>query len=535
LRAVVVWLFAALAAATVTLIAGQLLARESFISSKDDHSLRAVGVTSGQIVALGVLRVLVIGVAGAFGAVGIAVLLSPLGPLGAARTAEPSPGFSADAVVLLLGGLALIAGVTSMGAIFTWMRSRDVTTRTGVERAHPSWIPEALARASFRPSAVAGVRMAVETGSGPTAMPVRSTTTGLAIAVGALTVAIVFGSSLHHLLETPRLFGFTWDVSGGNPFGPDLSRFVEPLNASPAVGAYFSGTTILRANIIGSRRTDAPVWGLEQNKGDVAPAVVDGRWARSPDEIVLGSKIMRRVGAHIGGLVRVVGEETGNVVPVTMRVVGQGVFPTEADETGGAGPGEAVGMTFQALQRLVPDAPRNVFGIRFAAGVPHSQGLTAVERIFNFESPPAGPNQPSDLADLARVDGTPVVLAGLMGLLAVATLAHTVVATTRRRARDLAILKTLGFTRGQLSSTMLWQAGALALAGLIVAIPLGVSIGRWSWTLISRGLGFVPEPATRLSLLLSVPPLTIIAALIVGAVAAAPASRTRAAVILRTE
>jgi len=473
-------------------------------------------------------------VLGVLGALGVAVLLSPLGPLGAAGLAEPSPGYSADALVLLLGGVAMILGVTALGAFFTWMRARR-TARATRERARPSRLPDVLARASFRPSAVAGVRMAVETGSGPTSMPIRSTTTGLAIAVGALTVAIVFGSSLQHLLATPRLFGFTWDASEGNPFGPDLSRFLGPLSASPAVGAYFSGTTILRANITGSATTDAPVWGLDQNKGDVAPAVSEGRWVKAPDEIVLGSKIMRRVGTHVGGLVAVFGEQAGNAAPVTMRVVGQGVFPTEADETGGAGPGEAVGMTFDALRRLVPDAPRNVFGIRFAAGIPSAEGKAAVEKIFNFDSPAEGPNRPSDLADLARVDGTPLILAALMGLLAVATLAHTLVATTRRRARDLAILKTLGFSRGQLSSTMLWQAGTLAVAGLIVAIPLGVSIGRWSWTLISRGLGFVPEPATRLLPLVAVVPCTIVAALIVGAIAAAPAARTRAAVILRAE
>ena len=45
--------------------------------------------------------------------------------------------------------------------------------------------------------------------------------------------------------------------------------------------------------------------------------------------------------------------------------------------------------------------------------------------------------------------GTVVVLAGLLALLSAATLIHILLTAVRRRARDLAILRTLGFVGSQ--------------------------------------------------------------------------------------
>ena len=64
---------------------------------------------------LGLGRALLIGAAGAAGAVRLAVLVSPLTPVGEARLADPSPGrMSFDPVVLPLGTLAVVAGVTAL-------------------------------------------------------------------------------------------------------------------------------------------------------------------------------------------------------------------------------------------------------------------------------------------------------------------------------------------------------------------------------------------------------------------------------------
>ena len=94
----------------------------------------------------------------------------------------------------------------------------------------------------------------------------------------------------------------------------------------------------------------------------------------------------------------------------------------------------------------------------------------------------------------------PVVLSGLLVLLAVGTLAHTLVTATRRR-RDLAILKTLGFVRPQVRGTLAWQATTLAAVALLIGLPTGIAAGRWGWRIFAGQLGVLPDP--------EVPPLAI--------------------------
>jgi ABC-type lipoprotein release transport system permease subunit len=154
------------------------------------------------------------------------------------------------------------------------------------------------------------------------------------------------------------------------------------------------------------------------------------------------------------------------------------------------------------------------------------------------EEPPGNiylPAKPSDLADLERVGGLPSVVAGLMGVMALATFVHTLVTSVRRRRRDLAVLKVLGFVRRQVLATVSWQSSALALAALLLGLPLGVAAGRWTWSLFARELGVPPEPATPVLAILLLVPCTFLLANVVAAVPGRLAARTRPATVLRTE
>ena len=65
-----------------------------------------------------------------------------------------------------------------------------------------------------------------------------------------------------------------------------------------------------------------------------------------------------------------------------------------------------------------------------------------------------------------------------------------------RRRRDLAVLKTMGFVRRQVTITVAWQATAMVAIALLVGMPIGVALGRWAWTLLAGQLG-VPAVALR--------------------------------------
>ena len=104
----------------------------------------------------------------------------------------------------------------------------------------------------------------------------------------------------------------------------------------------------------------------------------------------------------------------------------------------------------------------------------------------------------------------PFVLGGVLALLGTATLGHTLVTAIGRRRRDLAVLKTMGLVRRQVTSTVGWQATTMVAIALLVGVPLGVAAGRWAWALLARQLGVVSEPLTPLSPVLLIIPASLL-------------------------
>jgi ABC-type antimicrobial peptide transport system permease subunit len=105
----------------------------------------------------------------------------------------------------------------------------------------------------------------------------------------------------------------------------------------------------------------------------------------------------------------------------------------------------------------------------------------------------------------------------------------------RRRRRDLAVLKTLGFTRGQVLRTVAWEASALAVAALAVGIPLGVIAGRLSWALFADAAGIADHAVVNVPLVLLAIPATLLLANVIAAWPGWAAARLRPAQVLRTE
>jgi len=125
-----------------------------------------------------------------------------------------------------------------------------------------------------------------------------------------------------------------------------------------------------------------------------------------------------------------------------------------------------------------------------------------------------------DVENLLRVDPLPWLLVALLAVLATVTLLHTLTASVRRRDHELAILMALGFKRGQLAASVMWQTLTLALIGIAVGVPLGVVLGRATWTAVAENIGSVQRavmPVGAIALLVG------LSALAVTVVALAPA------------
>ena len=190
------------------------------------------------------------------------------------------------------------------------------------------------------------------------------------------------------------------------------------------------------------------------------------------------------------------------------------------------------------LRDLAPSFGRSLTVVRLDPGADPDAVAARVRRSLGGgaeEFRVVGVQRPADVVDLERVRTTPVVLAGLLALLGAATVAHALVTTIRRRRRELAMLKTLGFTRRQVSASIAWQASTIAVVAVIVGVPLGVAVGRTLWSVLARSIGVVAEPSVAWLAVALALPVLVLGANAVAAVPAWVAGRTRPAAVLRAE
>ena len=529
------WALSALIALAALAILGQALARQTFLESVEFSTLSALGMSRVQLFAVGIVRAAIVGAAAACVVVPVAVLLSPLGPIGLARIAEPDPGVAVDALPLLLGVLSVLFFTILAAVVPAWNAARTATTGAGsleADRQRPSALAGVLGRLWRSPAAAVGVRMALEPGRGRTAVPVRSAIFSATLGVAALTASLLFATSLGHLLATPRLSGYTWDVFVAVD---QQAKAAAALRADPKVAGYTRGGF-----------TNVRIGGLSlmaltlDGSGPVRPVITEGAAPAADDEIALGAATVRATHAAIGQTVIVVLDQAKRPPkPVRMRVVGTVIVPPNPFTATRLGEGAAV--TVPGYVRIDPSAAKKQgllpFLVRFAPGVSRDAGLAAVASDVQGLPNPfiAAAERPGNVTSLAGIANVPLLLSGLFALLAVGTLAHTLVSATRRRRRDLAILKTLGFIRPQLRGAVGWQATTLATVALLIGLPIGIAGGRWGWRVFAGQLGVLPDPAVPMVAIFIAIPAALILANLVAAFPGRTAARTQPATALRSE
>ena len=520
------WFSVALGALLGVLLIAHVFARLAASASLQYPTLRAVGMTRRQLVALGAARAGSIALVAGAVAVGTSVALSPLAPVGYARKLEPNPGLAIDPLAVGLGGVAVLAAVLLAGvlaAVRAARRGEVAPVRGGSTRVQ---VADALARWGLPVTVVTGVRLALtrrRSSAGPIA---GSALVGVILAVVVVSAALTFSASLGHLFSTPRLFGQNWDYRG------QLASNLSDTSGTFSMAAVRRDRAI-RAVVLGDDddtvRVDGRQVGVRamhdvEGKGSIPPTVIEGRAPTRDDEVLLGTKTMSELHLQIGDKVWVQGVALGRR---KMRIVGRGVLPSSYHNELGQG----AAMTWSAYQKLGLGA-RGDFAIeaRVASGADRAETLAKLQRRFG-----RSPGLPSALADFGGVADLPEIISALLVAVAAGALAQTLVLEVRHRRRDLAILKTIGFDRRQLRATVAWQATTFAAVGLLVGLPLGDAVGRWAWNLFADQLGVVPEAVTSVPLLLLIIPGAILLANLVAVAPARIAAGTRPAAVLRAE
>jgi FtsX-like permease family len=531
-QAVALWLLAALFGVIGLLIVGQLLARLSFLEATGYGTLRALGMSRGQLMTACLGRAAAIGAAGGIIGGVLGVALSPLLPVGLAGVAEPHPGIYADVPVLAVG---LAAAVLVTAGCAAWPGWRAAAERPPVTLAEPSqrrrMVVPRLAAAGPIPLAM-GIRLALHRGAGRTAVPVRSAVASAAVGVAALSAAIVFAASLSHLLASPALYGVTWHAAVTNNSGTGPGPVVATVRHDGQVAAWatFSVGAPLRAG-----RTGFEAIVLEMPRGASFVPAVTGRLPRTSREIALGPRTLRQLHARVGATIQVSLSE----YPVRpMTIVGATMLPTLSDTLGlGTGAALTPGGIRHLLPAKIANPPPAAVFVRFRPGAEPQAGraalATRLARVGSFRVD--GPATPTDLVNFGQVQNLPQVLGIGLAAVALLTIAHLLMTSVRRRRRDFAILRALGFTSWQVRGTLWCQALALAGLALVIGVPAGIACGRLCWQVFAHQLGITPVVAVPLAVLAVMAAGWLAAAAMIAALPGEAATRNRAARTLHSE
>jgi ABC-type antimicrobial peptide transport system permease subunit len=556
-EAIALGVFGAFAALAALLLGIQAVSRQLRVGAEDTSVLRAIGggptVTSTDGL-LGIVGAVTVGslLAGA-----VAIGLSPLAPFGPVRSVDPSPGVSVDWTVLGFGVLVLILVFSGVAVVLAYRQAPHRATSLVPAREHPSSIVKLGREAGIPVSGIAGLQFALESGRGRSAVPVRSVMLGAVLAIIVVTATLTFGASLNTLISHPTLYGWNFDYAlySTDGYGPVPSMVVQPLLARDPTVASTTGVYFATGEIDGQV---VPLLG-EPAHAAIAPPVLSGHRLNGPGQVVLGSATLAQLHKRVGDSVVVQGD---GIPAVRLRIVGTSTLPTIGEVLGGH-PTMSSGAVIPTsavpaalLDQFGPVSGPNALFIRLRPGSDPTAAQQSLEKIARaalrtFRTPQdvaqngpgaygvtmqlLGPQRPAEIVNYRTMGTTPGFLAGGLAVGAVAALALTLVASVRRRRRELALLKTFGFTQRQLAAAVAWQATVVAVVGLVVGIPLGIALGRFLWDAFAHQLSAVVDPTVAIVPLVLVVLSAIVLANLVAAFPGRIAARTPTALVLRAE
>lgn len=539
-------IFGGIAALAMLVLVGQGLTQLISRSAPDTEVLRMLGATRAQAATAAALPGLLAVAGGSVLAAAGAVALSPLAPVGPVRNFDPVRGLQADSLVLV-GGVAIAAIVLLI--LLALLTARSVRQRpAGAAGGHPSAIAIAAARAGLPPAAVIGSRNALEPGTGARAAPVRSAIVGSIAAVTSVITAVIFGTSLTGLVSHPARYGWNWDIAiqaqgGFSAFIP--GRMNQLIRGQHAV----AGWSELAFGQLPIDRRIFPVMGIRRHLDPVQPLTISGHPLSAGNQIELGETTLRDLGKKIGDTVRLGAGKDAR----TLTITGTVALPSFGLSTGdhvslgrGAMLPEDTLLAVEGLKGRLNRANSQALSLPSAVVIDLVPGAAAAQRAqvihqivaHNPDGLPGGTYElhtavASSVSNAARMGNQPLALAIGLAAAAVLSLALTVLSSVRRRRQELALLKALGMTRGQVWAVIAWQTTLILVIAIAAGLPLGIAAGRWAWHAFAGSIGAVPViEIPLLALILGLVAL-VVAGNLLTAVPAAIAARTRPAASLR--
>jgi hypothetical protein len=393
--------------------------------------------------------------------------------------------------------------------------------------------------------AVVGIRFAVDPGRGRNTVPVRSVILGATLAMVVITGTVTFGASMRTLLSHPALYGWNWDYalsSGLNDIPLDTATQLlnEDHDVAAWTGVYFATLQIDGLSV--------PVIGGSPHAA-VGPPILSGHGFDAEDEVVLGASTLAQLHKRVGDTVDVRYSSTTPTTPE--RIVGTATMPTV-----GGGLHLTMGTGAWLDEQVIPVAVRNPFSgqpatagpnaifVRLHDGVNKAKAQKTFEQLvgslpssnsFGLQVDLVPVQRPAEIVIYRSMASTLLILGGGLAVGAMAALALTLVASVRRRQRDLAMFKALGLAPRQLAAVVAWQSTVAMAIGTLIGVPVGIVVGRTLWRLFANALHAVPQPIVPTATIALIAVGALILANLVAAIPGKIASHTPTATLLHAE
>jgi putative ABC transport system permease protein len=311
--------------------------------------------------------------------------------------------------------------------------------------------------------------------------PRRTSGAAAALLIGVAVVALfsVFASSVKASVQDQVQRSFGGDLvvdSGSFGVGGFSPTFVAQLQDLPEVDT----ATGLRLGAMRIANDDKSVAVFDPT---TAPAVIDL-------DVVEGS--LADLGENEVGVADKVAEEKGYKIGTRLPARFPDGFTTELTVSVLYGSQDVAGNWVIGQPAWNAHATSNtdaIIFVKLAEGVSIGEGKAAVDRVAGTY-PGAKVNDREAFADeqagfVNQLLALVYVMLTLAILIALFGIANTLSLSVHERTHELGLLRAVGMTRGQLRSTVRWEAVVIAVFGAVGGLGLGVFLG---WAVV-KGAG----------------------------------------------
>jgi ABC-type lipoprotein release transport system permease subunit len=493
-------------------LVGQALTRMVKTAAVDVDTLVVLGASRGTAVGV-VATPFVITVAAAIAsAVVVTAVASIRFPIGTARVLEPDIGVHLDPQILGLGLVVLVVAIVACVGF---------AARAAVHRPEPR-----LGRAGGGTRAPLplplpmdlGVRLAVAPGRSGGRARSGSAIVGAVVGVLGIVGAMTFRAGIDDVTSHAARAGTTWNRVVNVPLDVEIPSLT-------GVDGVRDAAEVTRGEVeVGGQTMSA--WSYDSKAGEVKRVLTSGRLPSGPDEATLGWSTARSLGVEVGDRVRA---SNG----AKFRVVGIGLLP---EQPGHSPYDRGLWVTPKGLQRFgeIDTGDRELL-----VDLDTHRGAAAL--IATLQKAIGGPVKvepavlPAGARDMSSVRRLPVALALFLAILAAGVSIHALANTVQRRRRDLAVLRALGFTPGQVRGIVVSQATTIGIIGVVVGVPLGLVVGRTGWRWVARSVPFLYRAPFAAVAVIAVIPAALAIVNVLAAVPARTAGRVRTAEVLRAQ